>query len=996
MSSAANPHSQNRFGEQIPLTTVEGAAGAGDAVPLDGADGFHKLFPTIPHSETVVHDYQCSLLKNRLLRVGRLYLTHVRLCFSGLLCDPVVIEWDKITDITKKTTLIFDQVVITANVAHASGGLPPATQQQVFTGFMNGSDQPFKMMKALWTVRGRYASLPAETSAANLVDTAPKYRSVQPQWVNQPATSDAPIVDAAQPPRSVTPSKEHATPGERALSPAVVLPAPQPPALAASLDAILGDTSTPPTSENPTPAAHAAAASGTSLPNAPEAAVDPGRSTTPEAVKDTAAIAATVVGPVTTPSPQAPSPTSNIAPHEDGGEATALPRDAIQPNAPPGGTSAPLAAAPVAATDAYAKVSAAAVAAKRRPPVVPSHHRSLSGGEASVTPSGDIVPIVTAASFTSATASASHALPSNPQTINNGPNDILKFFPNVPKTEVVTDQFQCSYVSGVHRLGRMYVSQGYVLFSSVMMQEGVAIRIRDIGAVEKSQSLLVLEGITITLRPGASPPGSEAPTKYEFTSFSSRDRAFQLIVQYHHSVGASMTPPAPTKPRAEGGAPIAAAAPTPTAETTATPPPDAAAASATTADSSKVNSSSRVKKPTRIAKTATAPVAARFNTATSRPGDFYTAASTDAFDNYVTDWGTAGLSNIKNFLSTPPVCAEFDLPVGNSLADVFRVLFDDDTPFLTAYHAQRRDTDCNWEKWRPCGGMPCGGQRQLKCKTVVRALGETITNFVEYQKYALLALPEGPALLIQFSGQALGVIFSETFRCENLMIYRQKPGPSGEPQVSVITYGYINFLKWSVAKMKISSQCAIEMPICYNKVNEMAASALTADMSRRPSRSAAAAVAAVSDDEDEIADSAVSPLTPAVAAHHNPLPPLPAAVPQPATVGVLSPINVAAVTSSFPAPQGVYRHIVSAVLALSAYCFLWVLWGVWQADFATASSSVGLPLETAGPTSYPLVSVEAANRVFHGTVRPFFGGVAWLLIGAIVYVAAAWGLLPAI
>ncbi|RNE99937.1 uncharacterized protein Tco025E_08997, partial [Trypanosoma conorhini] len=240
-------------------------------------------------------------------------------------------------------------------------------------------------------------------------------------------------------------------------------------------------------------------------------------------------------------------------------------------------------------------------------------------------------------------------------------DDELQSSPNIPKSELLIDSFQCSYVSGVHRLGRLYITTKYILFSSLMMTETLQISFADVTSIGKEQTMMILDGIVIKVVGGEN---------YSFTSFVSRDAAFNILTHFFN-VTKTLNPPSRILSQALQGR----------------------------------NTSTG------------------FTTQTSEPdiSKFPTVDSLDDFSKVLTDYGTA-LSDFSSF--TRELVDPILLPEGKTVLDVFKVCFDDDASLLEEYHKARNDTKQKWEPWRPAnaGSPPFSGQRKFTCTTTIKAV----------------------------------------------------------------------------------------------------------------------------------------------------------------------------------------------------------------------------------------------------------------------------------
>ncbi|RNE99938.1 uncharacterized protein Tco025E_08998, partial [Trypanosoma conorhini] len=177
---------------------------------------------------------------------------------------------------------------------------------------------------------------------------------------------------------------------------------------------------------------------------------------------------------------------------------------------------------------------------------------------------------------------------------------------------------------------------------------------------------------------------------------------------------------------------------------------------------------------------------------TSEPdiSKFPTVDSLDDFSKVLTDYGTA-LSDFSCF--TRELVDPILLPEGKTVLDVFKVCFDDDASLLEEYHKARNDTKQKWEPWRPAnaGSPPFSGQRKFTCTTTIKAVVSKSCPFTEYQRYAFMNVGGNkPALVVQLSGQAEGVMFADAFRAEALLIFTQS-----DLGVAMRVLGHIQFLR---------------------------------------------------------------------------------------------------------------------------------------------------------------------------------------------------------
>ncbi|ORC87787.1 uncharacterized protein TM35_000201960 [Trypanosoma theileri] len=335
--------------------------------------------------------------------------------------------------------------------------------------------------------------------------------------------------------------------------------------------------------------------------------------------------------------------------------------------------------------------------------------------------------------------------------------EVLQQFPRIPKSEPLIDYFQCSYVSGVHRIGRIYITTNYILFSSVMMSERLQIAFKEVKNIEKEQTMVILDGIAVRLNNGST---------HSFTGFVSRDAAFNILTHFFNAMK-TLNPPPQSLPYINETIDGEVAFTTKTSE----------------ADMSKI------------------PVVDSLN----------------EFSKVLTDYGTA-LSDFSCF--TKELMDPVVLPEGKTVFDVFKVCFDDSSSIMEEYHRDRKDTDQKWEPWRPAltGSPIFSGQRQFKCTTIIRALVAKACPFTEYQRYAFMNV-EGrePTLVVQLSGQAEGVMFADAFRAEALLIFTQNDAKLTMRAFGHIQFLRDVWVKGKILRASIDN----EMPECYRKLSTM-------------------------------------------------------------------------------------------------------------------------------------------------------------------------------
>jgi hypothetical protein len=341
--------------------------------------------------------------------------------------------------------------------------------------------------------------------------------------------------------------------------------------------------------------------------------------------------------------------------------------------------------------------------------------------------------------------------------------EFRRFFPSLPPSESVIDSFTCCYQFGASRLGKMWITQDYILFVSPMMESKLEINFEDVSKVEKEQKLVLLDGFCVRLKNGES---------NSFSNFPSRDAALKVVESTFKSFQ--------------------------------------------TAKSAQKNEQA-VDVPA-------GPLVFRTSTCENNESKMPSVASMDAFSQVDTDYGTA-LSAYSCFQKE--VITPVKLPVGKGVLDVFGLCFDDSSSLLEQYHTERKDTDQKWEPWRATkDGGAFRGQRQFTCTTLVKAMLNKPYTYVEYERYALFKVGDAPTLAVQFSSQVPGVMFGDAFRVEALVTFTQS-GSGGRAEVTMRAYGYVQFLKSVWVKGRImSTTMNTELPEGYSVLGKMIESRL--------------------------------------------------------------------------------------------------------------------------------------------------------------------------
>ena len=131
------------FSSYDPLTPVTTVTFAQEENIED--KGIHKLFGLHP-CERLINDYQCSYVK-RFPHHGRLYITHNKLCFYSIMCDPVVLDFSSFRSATKKKVLLMECIII--KYVTASGD----EEQHKFTAFLGDSAEILQLLNQLITIK---------------------------------------------------------------------------------------------------------------------------------------------------------------------------------------------------------------------------------------------------------------------------------------------------------------------------------------------------------------------------------------------------------------------------------------------------------------------------------------------------------------------------------------------------------------------------------------------------------------------------------------------------------------------------------------------------------------------------------------------------------------------------------------------------------------------------------------------------------------------------
>ncbi|KPI83958.1 hypothetical protein ABL78_6989, partial [Leptomonas seymouri] len=120
---------------------------------------FHQLFPQIPSKEKLVQSCNCGLIRKKIVRMGRMYVTPLRFCFtSSFMDEPLIMQLEDIFSFEKKSSFLCDTIVV----------ITKERTEYDFTAFLSiGATQMFNLLKTLWSVRGKYAADRANSISAD-------------------------------------------------------------------------------------------------------------------------------------------------------------------------------------------------------------------------------------------------------------------------------------------------------------------------------------------------------------------------------------------------------------------------------------------------------------------------------------------------------------------------------------------------------------------------------------------------------------------------------------------------------------------------------------------------------------------------------------------------------------------------------------------------------------------------------------------------------------
>eukprot|EP00756_Hemistasia_phaeocysticola_P043645 Hpha_TRINITY_DN17220_c0_g1::TRINITY_DN17220_c0_g1_i1::g.17877::m.17877 len=354
--------------------------------------------------------------------------------------------------------------------------------------------------------------------------------------------------------------------------------------------------------------------------------------------------------------------------------------------------------------------------------------------------------------------------------------ELRKLFPDLGAEVRLLNDFQCSYrATKIDRLGRMWITQTAICFSSPLLSPPLLIHFEDIADVTKRPDLLFLSAIVILTNSGS----------FVFTAFLHRDQAWKLIrdiwLQHHKKKGRD---PQELVKEARSRQ---------------------AAREEEKRQSRRKNKESKTLTPTPIRPPspdeAFVPVKA-----VGVPAAETTAA--EAHTLFAGSPLAAHFCDESVLLAINPMVPPEKLPEGTTLERVFDVLFKERAGYLTEVktghgeYSGKPGQPVEMPPWTypDPGGLTHCGDREIVCTTVVQAPWSTHTRFVERQRYSCI---QGPprALLYHTSAQTPDVMTGDCFRCEALIAIEET-----EPGVCTIrVHGHVPMLKSTMLRGKIQS-----------------------------------------------------------------------------------------------------------------------------------------------------------------------------------------------
>lgn len=101
---------------------------------------------------------------------------------------------------------------------------------------------------------------------------------------------------------------------------------------------------------------------------------------------------------------------------------------------------------------------------------------------------------------------------------------------NLPKKEIIFDDFGCAYAKGILHQGRMYITENYVCFSSSVLgiSKKLIVPLNDVTKITKAKRLGIMKALQIYQANKQNP--------YKFQSFTDIDKTFKIIQRLWQNV----------------------------------------------------------------------------------------------------------------------------------------------------------------------------------------------------------------------------------------------------------------------------------------------------------------------------------------------------------------------------------------------------------------------------------------------------------------------------
>eukprot|EP00756_Hemistasia_phaeocysticola_P026748 Hpha_TRINITY_DN16080_c0_g3::TRINITY_DN16080_c0_g3_i1::g.121450::m.121450 len=383
--------------------------------------------------------------------------------------------------------------------------------------------------------------------------------------------------------------------------------------------------------------------------------------------------------------------------------------------------------------------------------------------------------------------------------------DLHRTFPDLPAEDHLVADFQCSYRAGkIDRLGKMYITAEHVCFASPLLASPIQWAFGDIEHLIKKKDLLVLSAIVVVVG------GSE----HIFTAFVSRDAAFSTLSDLWEAAQKKAGNDPAVLRRAAEEARVIRQEKKRRQTTVKTPSPGRGPTSPGPTAAGDGGGGAEVN---------VEPLSGAG--AGDMSGHFEGTALTESFVEE---------STILTHKEAKQIHAPHKLPQGADIGAVWGALVRD-SAFLQAYHKKggryagqkSAPQEVQMPAWE--GGKAGMGWRDFVCITVVQAPFSTHTKYTEKQRYVLLAGPP-KQLLIHFVSQTPEVTAGDSFKIEVLVTIEEK----ADKQCEISVNAYINFLKSSWLKGKITSAAFSELTSSYQTFVKMAHDHVASFLSGKP------------------------------------------------------------------------------------------------------------------------------------------------------------------